>query len=116
MRYGPRMKQALVTGGCGFLGSSIVKLLVERGVRVRIMAVAGEPDDNVRGLDVTIVRGDVRKRADCEKAVAGCDTVFHCAAVYKSYAPDPTMMYEVNNAGTFKILDVGRRADVGTIV
>ena len=116
MRYGPRMKQALVTGGCGFLGSSIVKLLVERGVRVRIMAVAGEPDDNVRGLDVAIVRGDVRKRADCEKAVAGCDTVFHCAAVYKSYAPDPTMMYEVNNAGTFNMLEACRRAGVGTVV
>ena len=116
LRYGAGMKQALVTGGCGFLGSSVVKLLLERQVRVRILAVPGEPDDNVRGLDVEILRGDVRKREDCERAVAGCDTVFHCAAVYKAYAPDPTVMYEVNNSGTFNMLEACRRAGVGTVV
>ncbi|MCA9574111.1 MAG: SDR family NAD(P)-dependent oxidoreductase [Myxococcales bacterium] len=110
------MKHALVTGGCGFLGSAIVKLLIERGVTVRILAVPGEPDDNVRGLDVEILRGDVRKRSDCEQAVAGCDTVFHCAAVYKAYAPDPTVMYEVNQTGTFNMLEACRRAGVGTVV
>jgi dihydroflavonol-4-reductase len=110
------MKQALVTGGCGFLGSSIVKLLLDRGVAVRILAVPGEPDDNVRGLDVEVIRGDVRERGDCERAVAGCDTVFHCAAVYKAYAPDPSVMYDVNNRGTFNMLEACRREGVGAVV
>lgn len=110
------MKHALVTGGCGFLGSSIVKLLVERGVRVRVLAIPGEPDDNIRSLEVEIVRGDVRKPGDCERAVAGCDTVFHCAAVYKDYAPDPRVMYDVNQRGTFNMLEASRRAGVEKVV
>ncbi len=98
------------------MGSSVVKILLDRGVRVRILAVPGEPTDNVDGLEVEIVRGDVRRRGDCEAAVAGCDTVFHCAAVYKAYAPDPTLMYEVNHSGTFNMLEASRRAGVERVI
>lgn len=110
------MKRCLVTGGCGFLGSWIVRALIDEGCEVRILAVRGEPRDNVEGLDVEIIEGDVRSREVVERAVAGMDTVFHAAAVYQDYAPDPTLMYDVNLRGTFFVLEAARRAGVARVV
>ncbi|MBX3250922.1 MAG: NAD-dependent epimerase/dehydratase family protein [Myxococcales bacterium] len=110
------MRRALVTGGCGFLGSHIVRSLLERGVAVRALALPNERTDNVEGLEVEIVRGDVRSPEDCARAVEGCDTVFHAAAIYQAYAPDPTRMYEVNDRGTFHVLEASRRAGVERVV
>jgi dihydroflavonol-4-reductase len=110
------MKHALVTGGCGFLGSAIARELRERGVAVRVLALAGEGTDNVADLDVEVVRGDVLDIADCQAAVAGVDTVFHAAAIYKGYMPDPSLMYEVNSRGTFHMLEAARREGVATTV
>ena len=110
------MKQALVTGGCGFLGSSIVRSLLKRGVRVRVLALPNEPTDNVDGLEVEVLRGNVLDRDTCIEAVRGCDTVFHAAAIYQSWAPDPSRMYAVNMRGTFNMLEASRREGVETVV
>jgi dihydroflavonol-4-reductase len=113
---GTAMKRALVTGGCGFLGSSIVKALLGRGVTVRVLALQNEPTDNVDGLDVEIVRGNVLSNDDATMAVDGMDTVFHAAAIYKAWMPDPSPMYSVNSSGTFNMLEAARRAGVGRVV
>ena len=110
------MKHALVTGGCGFLGSAIVRRLRARGVTVRVLALPGEPTTNVDELEVEIVRGDVTHIEDCKAAVKGVDTVFHAAAIYLAWAPDPSKMYEVNNRGTFNMLEAARREGVETTV
>jgi len=111
------MKSVLVTGGCGFLGSWMVRQLVEdEGATVRVFAVPGESRENIADLDVEVIEGDVRERADVEKAVAGCDTVFHAAAIYQDYAPDPTLMYDVNLRGTFYVLEAARRAGVEKVI
>ncbi len=110
------MKYALVTGGLGFLGSSLTRQLLERGVRVRVLALPNERADNVQGLDVEIVRGNVLSLDDSKEAVAGTDTVFHCAAIYKDGMPDPTIMYDVNLRGTFNVLEAARRAGVERVV
>ncbi len=110
------MKTALVTGGCGFLGSSIVRGLLTRGVKVRVLALPDEPDDNLEGLDVELVRGNILDPEACRRSVDGMDTVFHAAAIYKAWAPDPTAMYTVNMSGTFNMLEASRRAGVGRVV
>lgn len=110
------MARALVTGGCGFLGSSIVKSLLSRGSAVRVLALPNEPTDNVQGLDVEIVRGDVLERATAESAVRGVQTVYHAAAIYKDWAPDPSLMYRVAMSGTFNVLEAARRAGVERVV
>lgn len=104
------MQTALVTGGCGFLGSAIVRDLAERSVSVRVLALPGESADNLAGVDAEIVRGNVLDRPTVERAVAGVDAVFHAAAVYKAWMPDPTLMYDVNLSGTFNVLEAARRA------
>ncbi|MEZ4228232.1 MAG: NAD-dependent epimerase/dehydratase family protein [Polyangiaceae bacterium] len=106
------MKRAMVTGGCGFLGSAIVRLLVERGVTVKVLALPDEPSDNLKGLDVEIQRGNVLDLEACRQAVRDVDTLFHAAAVYKAYMTDPRPMYEVNLRGTFNMLEAARRAGV----
>ena len=78
-------QRILVTGGAGFIGASVVRILRERypqaGVRVLHL-----PRENLKNLDgisgVELVAGDVTRQADVDRAVAGCDVVFHLAAIY----------------------------------
>ncbi len=110
------MDKCLVTGGCGFLGSWIVRQLVEDGREVRVFAVPGESRENLAGVDVEVVEGDVRSRDAVERAVRGVDTVFHAAAIYQDWAPDPSLMYDVNMRGTFFVLEAARRANVEKVI
>lgn len=110
------MKKALVTGGAGFLGSTIVKELLGKGVAVRILALPNEPRTNIEGLDVEVVHGNVMSVEDCKRAVEGCDTVFHAAAIYKDYMANPAPMYEVALRGTHNVLEASRRANVEKVV
>jgi len=110
------MERALVTGGFGFLGSEIARQLVDEGVRVRVMAMPGEPRDNLAGVDVEVIEGNVLSTDDCKRAVQGCEVVFHAAAVYSDWAPDPTLMYNVNHRGTFHVIEASRQAGVKTVV
>lgn len=110
------MKKALVTGGCGFLGSWMVRQLCADGVAVRVLAVPGEDRQNIADLPVEVMEGDVCNRHDAESAVRDCDTVFHAAAIYTDWAPDPTRMYDVNMRGTFNMLEASRRAGVERVV
>jgi dihydroflavonol-4-reductase len=103
------MQHALVTGAPGFLGAHIVEALVRRGVKVRGWGRPGEPRDNLKDLPVEIIEGDVRDPDCARAAVQGIDTVFHAAAVYETWAPDPTLMYDVNLRGTFNVLEASRQ-------
>jgi dihydroflavonol-4-reductase len=94
----------------------MVRQLVADGVTVRILAVPGEDRENVADLSVEIIEGDVTSRADAERAVAGMDTVFHAAAIYADWAPDPSKMYDVNLRGTFNMLEASRRAGVERVI
>jgi dihydroflavonol-4-reductase len=110
------VQNVLVTGGAGFLGSAMVRQLVEAGARVRVLAVKGEPLDNLHGLDVEVQTGNVLSVNDTQKAAAGCDTVFHVAAIYKDYMPNPLPMYQVAQQGTFNVLEAARRAGAEKVV
>jgi dihydroflavonol-4-reductase len=112
------MKNVLVTGGAGFLGSSIVKELLTRNpaARVRVLALPSEPLANLDGLDVEIVKGNVLSADDVKRAVAGCDTVFHVAAIYKDFMPNPSPMYEVALRGTTHVMQAALAAKVEKVV
>lgn len=111
------MHTALVTGGFGFLGSWIVRALVDEGVAVRVLARPGEPRDNLEGVALAgVIEGDVRDVDDATRAVMGVDTVFHAAAIYSDWAPDPTLMYDVNLRGTYNMLEASRRAGVARVI
>ena len=69
----------LVTGASGFIGSATVRALLGEGYRVRALVEPGRDDDNLAGLEIERVVGDVRDAAVVEAAVDGMSTVFHLA-------------------------------------
>jgi dihydroflavonol-4-reductase len=110
------MKKALVTGAAGFIGANVVRELLEEGVAVRALIKPEENTQNLEGLDVDRVEGDVLDPASLTKAVQGCDTLFHLAAIYKLWLPDPQPIYEVNLRGGNYMLLTARDAGVEKIV
>jgi len=106
---GPRPgDRVLVTGGAGFIGSSVVRRLLERGTEVVTLVEPGGATAALDGLDVEVVEGDLRDPAAVDAAVAGCALVFHVAALYRFWAPDPAAFYDVNVSGTRHVLDAAR--------
>jgi len=108
--------KVFVTGGTGFVGCHIVRALLERGDAVRCLARASSPRDNLAGLDVEVVTGDLTDAAAIERFAAGCDAVFHCAADYRLYVPDPAAMFAANVDGTRNVLAAAEKAGAARIV
>jgi dihydroflavonol-4-reductase len=108
--------KALVTGAAGFIGSHVVRALMGAGHDVRALHLAGENLRNLRGLDVERVPGDVTDAASLRRAMRGCDHVFHLAAVYALWSPDPELMHRVNVGGTRRVLEVARDLGVRRVV
>jgi UDP-glucose 4-epimerase len=107
------VRRALVTGGAGFIGSALVRLLIERGVEPRLYDdLSSGSRANLAGLDVELVEGDVRDLERLGAAAAGCDAVFHLAAgagVIPSIE-DPLANFDQNARGTVAALWAAHRA------
>ncbi len=73
------MKKCLVTGATGFLGANLVHELIKEGWAVRALGLPGSNTDYIEDLPVEIVFGDITISGDVDRAVAGCETVFHVA-------------------------------------
>jgi dihydroflavonol-4-reductase len=107
---------ALVTGGTGFVGSRVVRKLLAHGETVRCLARSTSPRGNLDGLPVEIVSGDLQDTASLERAVRGCDTVFHVAADYRLWSRDPGQLYRNNVDGTRNLLNAAAEAGCRRIV
>ncbi len=108
--------KTLVTGGTGFIGSAVVRRLLARGRAVRCLVEPGAPPGNLDGLDVERVEGDILDPAAIARAIAGCDVVYHLAAIYALWLPDERKIYDVNVEGTKNVLFAARRAGVRRVV
>jgi dihydroflavonol-4-reductase len=104
--------KALVTGATGFVGGAVARALVQRGIEVRVMARAGADLQNLQGLTVERVEGDLRDQNSLRHALTGCRQLYHIAAHYALWAKDPSIFYDVNVTGTKTLLEAAR--DVGT--
>lgn len=110
---------ALVTGGTGFVGCHVARLLVERGEKVRALARPNSRLDNLNDLDprlVEIVFGDLTDKASLQRAMQGCETLYHVAADYRLWAKDPQELYRSNVDGTRDILQAALDAEVSKVV
>ena len=90
----------LVTGGSGLIGNHVVRLLLERGYRVRCLVMPGESRAPFRGFEVELVEGSLTDHASHLPMLQGVDGVIHLAAIYALWLPDPATMYRVNVEGT----------------
>jgi dihydroflavonol-4-reductase len=110
------MKTALVTGASGFIGSHVVRLLVEEGVKVRALVQQGVPLANLDDVPVERVAGDLLDGHSLERALEGCDTLFHLAAIFAYWLPDPSLMYRVNVEGTVRLLAAAKARGIQRVV
>jgi len=110
------MINALVTGATGFVGSSVVRVLLQAGCRVRVLVRHGANEQVIRGLDLQKVSGDLRNPDSLRQAVQGCDHVYHVAASYKYWTRNASEIYATNVDGTRNMLDAALQADVQRFV
>jgi dihydroflavonol-4-reductase len=94
----------LVTGATGFVGSAVVRKLIGRGLPVRALVRPASDRSNLDGLEIDIVEGDLLETATLKPALDGCSGLFHVAADYRLWAPDPEPMFRANVDGTRTIL------------
>ena len=109
-------KLALVTGGNGFVGCHVVRALLARDDRVRVLARENADLTALAGLPVEIVRGDLRNFDSVERAVNGCNEVYHVGADYRLWLTDPAPMYATNVDGTEHVIRAATGAGVSRIV
>jgi nucleoside-diphosphate-sugar epimerase len=113
------MTTALVTGGAGFIGSNLVRLLCSQGWQVRVFDnLSTGYEKNLKGLSATLLKGDVRNPEEVFSAVKGADTVFHLAASIGNVKSlnNPQEDSGVNVIGTLNVLEAARRHKVSRIV
>ena len=106
----------LVTGATGFVGSAVVRALLARGKSVRVLSRPNSPRQNVEGLPVEIAIGSLEDEASLRRAVMGCSSLFHVAADYRLWVPDPAAMHRTNVGGTRDLLRAAVSAGVTRIV
>jgi dihydroflavonol-4-reductase len=105
-----------LTGGTGFIGAHIARALVARGDRVRCLVRPTSRRDNLRGLPVELVEGDLTELDSIRGLVAGCETIFHCAADYRLFAADPNELYRNNVDGTRNLLQAAADGQAKRVV
>jgi dihydroflavonol-4-reductase len=102
----------LVTGATGFVGAAVARNLAASGHRLRLMARAGSDRRNFAGIDAEVVEADLSVPESLPAAVAGCRYLFHVAADYRLWVPDPAAMRRTNIDGTIALLRAGQAAGV----
>ncbi|TAN06958.1 MAG: NAD-dependent epimerase/dehydratase family protein [Rhodanobacteraceae bacterium] len=108
--------RVLVSGANGFVGSAVVRALVRHDYAVRGLVRASSNVSNLSGLEVEIVHGDLLDPSSLEHALTGCEGLFHVAADYRLWAPDPRVIGRTNLRGTHNILVAAQRRGVRRIV
>jgi UDP-glucose 4-epimerase len=114
-------ESALVTGGAGFIGSHLVEALVAGGCRVTVLDdLSSGHASNLEPVAgrITFMRGSICDRRMVEKAAAGCEVVFHLAAVVSvpKTVDDPLGSAAVNEAGSLNVLEAARGAQARRLV
>lgn len=107
---------AFVTGATGFVGGHVARALEEQGAELRLLVRPSSDTRNLEGLKADRAIGDLRDSASLDKAMAGCDVVFHVAADYRLWVRDPEQMYRSNVDGSRAILDAAQKNGVRRVV
>ncbi|MBF0269772.1 MAG: NAD-dependent epimerase/dehydratase family protein [Alphaproteobacteria bacterium] len=101
----------LVTGATGFVGAAVARALAARGHGLRLLARPGSDRRNLKDLTAEIAEGSLDDPQSLKRAVKGCSALFHVAADYRLWVPDPNAMMRTNIDGTLALLEAG--ADEG---
>jgi len=96
----------LITGAGGHIGNVLAKLLYEKGYRdLRFMAMEHEDISYIEPYAKEVIRGDIRDVITVNRAVTGCDYVFHLAGLVKISGIKKKLIYDINVGGTKNIVE-----------
>ncbi|MCV7150207.1 NAD-dependent epimerase/dehydratase family protein [Mycolicibacterium pyrenivorans] len=110
------MGKKLVIGGSGFVGSNVVRKLVERGEDVRVMLRETSSTKAIDDLDVEHCYGDVFDDDALRRAMTGCDVAFYCVVDARAWLRDPSPLLRTNVEGLRHVLDAALAADLERFV
>ncbi len=108
----PLHRPVLVTGATGFVGSAVARVLAAAGHTIRLLVRPGGDRRNIAGIEADLVEGDLTRPETLAPALAGCGALFHVAADYRLWVPDPDAMRRANVAGTTTLLRLAHEAGV----
>jgi dihydroflavonol-4-reductase len=103
--------KAFVTGGTGFVGANLVRLLLQQGYEVRVLVRPSSSLNNLQGLEIEVVKGTLNDE-DISTKMGGCHVLFHVAAHYSLWHQDKNQLYTSNVLGTRNILAAARDAGI----
>ena len=108
--------RVLMTGATGFVGAHVAQVVIDQGHDVCALVRPTSNLDTLAGLPVTPILGSLTDPPSLERAVRGIDLLFHVAADYRLWVPDPPTMHDVNVGGTQRLLEAAWKAGVARIV
>ncbi|BAU65215.1 hopanoid-associated sugar epimerase [Stanieria sp. NIES-3757] len=107
--------RAFVTGGTGFVGSNLVRLLLQQGYKVKVLVRFSSRLDNLDSLDIETVEGDLND-SNLSQQMQGCQVLFHVAAHYSLWQASKKQLYQDNVLGTRNLLQAAHQAGIERIV
>ncbi|RUP08103.1 hopanoid-associated sugar epimerase [Hyphomicrobium sp.] len=107
---------AFLTGASGFVGSAVARRLIDEGFSVRALVRRTSNRANLQDIGLEVVEGDIRDASLLASAVQGARYVFHVAADYRLWAPDPEEIVATNTAGTRAVMEAALKAGVERVV
>ena len=110
------MAATLVTGASGCVGSALVRKLIAAAHQVRVLLRPTSDRRNIESLPVEVALGDLADKNSLERALEGCNALFHAAADYRLWARHPQQLYQTNVAGTVNIMQAALNAGIKRIV
>jgi dihydroflavonol-4-reductase len=106
----------LVTGATGLVGSAVVRALLRKGQHIRALVRPTSDRRNLAGLAIEIAEGSLEQPESLARAVTGCRYVYHVAADYRLWVPDPEPMFRTNVVGTRDLMIAALEAGVERVV
>ncbi len=108
--------KVLVTGATGFIGYHVAMLLHEKGFHVIALTREGSDTSSLVDLGIETAKGDIRDPDALYRTLRGCKQLYHVAADYRLWVPDPEAMYEINVQGTRNVMESALRRSVEKVV